>query len=470
MKWLLWPRLNRYIPIWPTPKQAAFMGLPHLEALYGGAAGGGKSVALLAAALMYVDVPGYHALILRRQYRSFEQHGGLVELSKHWLSGTDASWNEAASTWRFPARATLAFRHLREVGHLQGSEFQFIGVDELADAEEPDYLYLFGRLRSRAGSAVPLRMRATSNPIGPGVEWVYERFVMQGRDAGRVFIPASFQDNPHLDRVAYGAALAQLPWFLRGPLEEGRWDIRPEGGLFLRRWFEGCIVEPSHLPAEMTLCRFWDLAATRRRARVDPDHTAGVLLGRADDGRYYVMDVQRAQASDLEAIELITRTAQADRHLAATKGWRSHDSHRTRARGRKRVPDRRAQTPQSRRLRPPRRPANSIEGGSCPAPLGRRRAGGAPTQARGVERSIPGRAVHISPRTSRRPGQCTLGGLRATHLERARAGANHAGAVHPVGDSSRLRAWTGTREGLVVEASPCGDLDRDDGGGDPVDY
>lgn len=61
MKTFLWPRLNSYIPIWPTPKQAAFMCLPHLEALFGSAAGGGKSVALLAAALMYVDVPEYSA-------------------------------------------------------------------------------------------------------------------------------------------------------------------------------------------------------------------------------------------------------------------------------------------------------------------------------------------------------------------------------------------------------------------------
>ncbi|MDP9233573.1 MAG: phage terminase large subunit, partial [Actinomycetota bacterium] len=323
MKTILWPRLNRYIPIWPTPKQAAFMALSDLEALFGGAAGGGKSVALLAAALMFADVPGYSALILRRSYRSFEQHGGLIELSKQWLSRTDATWNEATSTWRFPSGATLAFRHLHDVGHLQGSEYQFIGVDELAEVEEQDYLYLFARLRAKADSSVPCRMRVTCNPVGPGVEWVYQRFLIEGPSASLIFIPARFEDNPHLDQVGYRAALARLPWFLRGALQDGRWDIRPQGGLFLRSWFAGGTLEYPQLPADLTLCRFWDLAATKSRAGSDPDYTAGVLLGRDREGVFYVIDVVRAQASDLEVIELIARTAEADRRLAETKGWRA---------------------------------------------------------------------------------------------------------------------------------------------------
>ncbi|OFW72095.1 MAG: hypothetical protein A2Y55_12575 [Actinobacteria bacterium RBG_16_68_12] len=322
MKTVLWPRLNGYIPVFPTPKQAAFMALPHMEALFGGAAGGGKSVALLAAALMYVDVPGYSALILRRSYRSFEQHGGLVELSKRWLAGTDAVWNEATSTWRFPSGATLAFRHLHDIGHLQGPEYHFIGVDELTEVTELDYLYLFTRLRANAGSPIPARMRVTSNPIGPGVEWVYQRFLIEGASQGRIFIPARFEDNPHLDQAGYRASLAQLPWFLRGALEEGRWDIRPEGGLFLRRWFEGCFVEYPRLPSDLSLCRYWDLAATKARVGADPDCTVGLLLGRDRDGVLSVLDVVRVQASDLEVQDLIVRTAHADRLLAQRKDWR----------------------------------------------------------------------------------------------------------------------------------------------------
>jgi predicted phage terminase large subunit-like protein len=153
------------------------------------------------------------------------------------------------------------------------------------------------------------------------VERVYQRFLIEGASAGRIFIPARFEDNPYLDQVGYRAALAQLPWFLRGALGEGRWDIRPEGGLFLRRWFQACTLEYPRLPPDLTLCRFWDLAATKGRARSDPDYTVGLLLGRDRAGVNYVIDVVRAQASDLEVFELIARTAEADRRLAETKGW-----------------------------------------------------------------------------------------------------------------------------------------------------
>src|SRR2546425_1848509 len=65
---VLRPRLNPFIGLRPTPRPAAFLLLPHREALYGGAVGGGKSLALLMAGVQYVDLPRYHALILRESY------------------------------------------------------------------------------------------------------------------------------------------------------------------------------------------------------------------------------------------------------------------------------------------------------------------------------------------------------------------------------------------------------------------
>ena len=91
---LLTPRLTKYIPWQPTETQAAFLVLDCGEALYGGAAGGGKSVALLMAALQYVDVPGYNALLLRRTFAALSKPGALIDLAHDWLQGTDATWNE----------------------------------------------------------------------------------------------------------------------------------------------------------------------------------------------------------------------------------------------------------------------------------------------------------------------------------------------------------------------------------------
>ncbi|HHB12215.1 MAG TPA: hypothetical protein ENK62_03335, partial [Chromatiales bacterium] len=225
------PRLTRYIPYLPTPKQAAFLLLTQREAFYGGAAGGGKSDALLMGALQYVDVPGYSALVLRRSYADLSLPGALMDRSKAWLSGTDAVWNEMRKTWHFPSGATLTFGYLeREADkyRYQGAEFQYIAFDELTQFSESQYKYLFSRLRRLHGFPVPLRMRSASNPGGMGHEWVMKRFITN-RAPGRIFIPANLDDNPHLDRAEYEESLSHLDKETREQLLKGDWFAAVEG-------------------------------------------------------------------------------------------------------------------------------------------------------------------------------------------------------------------------------------------------
>jgi predicted phage terminase large subunit-like protein len=317
---------SRYVPVELTPKQLAFLLVPNREAFYGGAAGGGKSVALLAAALQYVDVPGYAALLIRRTYGELTQPNGLIDLSKQWLPGTGAVWREADYTWRFPSGATLRFHHLGDTRSslaFQGGEYQFIGVDEVTDIEDENiYRFLFSRLRGKAGSTVPLRMRSASNPIGPGAEWVYQRFIVEGPSRGRIYIPARFEDNPHLDLESYDENLGELDPAMRQQLRYGDWEQRPEGTLFKRAWFTGSVVDVPHIPVGLHLCRYWDLAATEEGRGSDPDYTAGVLLGRDRDGLWYVIDVVRERLTPLGVQKLITQTAQRDRQLAFHHDWR----------------------------------------------------------------------------------------------------------------------------------------------------
>jgi len=316
------PRLSRYIPWRPTPRQAAFLLLPGLEAFFGGAAGGAKSVALLMAALQYADVPGYAALLVRQNYQMLAQPGGLMARAQEWLGPTDAVWNADHHQWRFPSGATLTFRHLQDAGaerNLQGAEYHYIGVDEVTDFTEDQYRFLFSRIRRSADSLIPLRMRAASNPYGPGVEWSYRRFIVEGRAHGIVFIPARLEDNPHLDREAYEASLKELGPLLYRRLRDGDWTIRPEGGLFEASWFDGRFMELRSVPAEIRLCRYWDLAASEQVRGSDADYTAGALLGRDRDGTFYVIDVVRARVSPLGVQQLVQRTAERDRGLARTR-------------------------------------------------------------------------------------------------------------------------------------------------------
>jgi predicted phage terminase large subunit-like protein len=320
----LYPRLSRYIPVDLTPKQLAFLLLPNKEAFYGGAAGGGKSVALLAGALQYADVPGYAALLIRRSYLELMQPNGLIDLSKRWLAGTGAVWRESDYTWRFPGGGTLTFRYLNEARSslsFQGGEYQFIGVDEVAEIDEEAYRFLFSRLRGKRGSVIPLRMRSASNPIGPGTEWVHRRFIVEGPAAGRIYVRALFEDNPHLDLVSYDESLRELAPLMRQRLRHGDWEQRPEGSLFKRAWFAGRFVEDPKIPAGLELCRFWDLAATEEGRAADPDFTAGVLLGRDGEGLWYVIDVVRERLSPLGVQRLALATAESDRALAWERDW-----------------------------------------------------------------------------------------------------------------------------------------------------
>jgi len=86
-----YPSLVRYCPHLPTVSlpQLGFLSLLSREAFYGGAAGGGKSDALLMAALMFVDRPGYAALLLRRTYPQLSKADGLIPRSQEWLASTD---------------------------------------------------------------------------------------------------------------------------------------------------------------------------------------------------------------------------------------------------------------------------------------------------------------------------------------------------------------------------------------------
>jgi len=297
----------------PTAKQLAFLLLENFEeAFYGGAAGGGKSDALLMAALMYVDVPDYAAIIFRKTYQDLSLPGAMMDRAKDWLINTDAKWDDEKKTWRFPSGATLTFGYLdNESDHFryQGAEFQFCGFDELTQHREPQYRYLFSRLRRLKNSTIPIRMRSASNPGGLGHDWVKQRFITEGIKANRPFIPASLDDNPYLDRDEYLKSLANLDPTTREQLLKGDWDARPPGTKFNRTWFE--IVDAA--PADCKRVRRWDMAATEPKKGKDPDWTAGCLMGVSQSTKViYIIDVKRMRGTPLTVENLIKQTAELD--------------------------------------------------------------------------------------------------------------------------------------------------------------
>jgi predicted phage terminase large subunit-like protein len=288
----------------------AFLLLNCREAMYGGAAGGGKSDALLMGALEYADTPGYNAILFRRTYVQLSLPEALMDRAMQWLGGSSAHWNAQKHMWTFPSGARLSFGNLeRDMDKYiyQSAEFQYIGFDELTQFNESQYRYLFSRLRRLEHVDIPLRMRSATNPGGVGHDWVKRRFLIEGAKKGRVFIPARIEDNPSLDRVEYIETLQELDPITRRQLLRGDWTARHGGSKFKREWFQ-VVDQP---PAFGRSVRYWDMAATEPKQGEDPDYTAGARL-KLYQGVYYVEDVVRSQASPRRVESLITQKARLD--------------------------------------------------------------------------------------------------------------------------------------------------------------
>lgn len=306
--------MTKYIPTTPTVKQSAFLLLNDLDVFFGGAAGGGKSECLLMAALQYVDMPGYHAIIFRRTFRDLNQANSIMFRAREWLDETDAHWNDNDKRWTFPSGATLTFAYLEKTWDelkYQGAEYQFIAFDELTQFAENQFTYLFSRLRRKEGSTIPLRMRSASNPGGPGHEWVKQRYIIEGAAQGHIFIPSALDDNPHVDRKAYIASLDHLDPLTKEQLLAGDWDATYDGGMFRREWFQYLDVAPDLTGAKIV--RRWDLAGSEVSPEYpNPDWTAGVKMARMPDDRIVILNVVRFRKTPGGVEKEIRRVAAID--------------------------------------------------------------------------------------------------------------------------------------------------------------
>ncbi len=339
------PYLSKYCPKEISPKQEAFLSAPNLEILYGGAGGGGKTSAILIAALQYADQPNYDALILRRTFAELEMPGATISLSKKWLSGTDAQWRDG-KYWKFPSGATLNFGYLaRDDDRWQygSANYNFIAFDEAAEfPNEITYTFLFSRLRRAEGVKIPPRMRLGANPIGPGAIWLKKRFISfpnadnlrdepcfvcehfhwrepcasidcqcpcNPNSEPRLYIPAKLDDNPFIDKIAYMRSLAQLDPYTREAIANGNWNAKPPGKMFRREWFQPVDDVPHQ--EDVRRIRFWDLAATEEDKNKNPSWTCGVKMSYYRQ-RFYVEHVVRVRKTPGAVKEVVQQTALGD--------------------------------------------------------------------------------------------------------------------------------------------------------------
>lgn len=315
----------------PQPtSQEVFLNTEADIVLYGGAAGSGKTHALLMDALAHIDDPEFNAVYFRQNNTQLE--GGLWIQAKKFFGMFGGVPTEQNKTIKFPSGARIKFAYMEldkhKDGH-QGIEYSAIYWDEFTHFTWSQVSYLMSRMRSAAES--DSYMKCSMNPdkthfvydwVKPFLDehgfpdpemcgriryYVLQEGVLVGdwdRDALQrefpleipqtyTFISGTIDDNPILDFIEpkYRGKLENNTPVNVARLRYGNWDAMPEGSnYFQRSWVQ--IVDK--VPANATRVRSWDIAATLpSELNPNPDWTAGVRMSKDADGIYYVEDVVR---------------------------------------------------------------------------------------------------------------------------------------------------------------------------------
>ena len=351
----------------PQPKQMEFLQCPADICVYGGAAGGGKSFALLMDALHFVNNSKAGYTIFRRNNTDIGGTGGLWETAKEMYNPLGIQSKEKPYyTITFKSGYNVKFAHLQyddTVFRYQGLQLPIIGYDELTHFSKKQFFYMLSRNRVNSVDAgVKPYIRATCNPdpdswVRDLLDWYIDKesgyaipersgvlryFVViddemiWGDTPDEVmqksfcepsditsfsFIPSSLDDNQALLTVdsKYEAKLKAMSRVDYERLRKGNWNIKEGGGKIFRdeyfHYRNGILADDI-----VAVCRAWDLAATEKtKQNKSPDATASCLMGRLIDGRFVILDVSNDCLSAKNVRSLICDKAEQDYSMYGEK-------------------------------------------------------------------------------------------------------------------------------------------------------
>ena len=339
-------------------KQEMFLSSPADIAIYGGAAGGGKTYALLMENARHMNNGGFGSVIFRRNSTQITNEGGLWDTARSIYTGMGAIMTKSPRPMaKFPSGAKITFSHLQyddTVYDYQGAQIPLICFDELTHFSKTQFFYMLSRNRSTCG--VRPYVRATCNPdadswVRKFIDWwidddgypidercgviryffqkdneiiwgdtkeaLMDEYGISSADIKSVtFISASIYDNQKLLEVnpEYLGSLKALSTVEQGRLLLGNWNIKPSAGLYFKR-SQVRIVDtiPSRI---VSIARGWDLAATEiSDSNEDPDRTAGVLMARMENGMFIVLHAHREAYQSSDVRRLVRMSATQDREI-----------------------------------------------------------------------------------------------------------------------------------------------------------
>lgn len=340
--------------------QTTFMNTDADIIFYGGAAGGGKTYAILLECLRYINrIKNFGGVIFRRTIPQIKAEGGIFDESMKIFPFFGAKPNMSELYWRFPKGATISFSHLeheKNVLDWQGSQIAFIGFEELTHFTKRQFFYMMSRNRSNCG-VIPY-IRATMNPeknswIRAFIDWwifpkghplagtadpsrsgvvryfIIEDDVVIWKDRREefddptqaksfTFIAASIMDNKILmeKNPEYLANLKALPRVEREKLLGGNWDAEESpGDYFKKENFRILKERPRNIKR---VIRYWDRAASESDTA---DWTVGLLLAELDTKVWVIMDIVRFRATPGKVLEKVKNITAQDQAEFGWKYW-----------------------------------------------------------------------------------------------------------------------------------------------------
>jgi predicted phage terminase large subunit-like protein len=372
--------MSETVELRPQPgPQEMFLSTSADIAIYGGAAGGGKSYGLLLEGSRHTDIPDFGAVMFRRTSPMITNEGGLWDESNKIYPLLQSKQKETDHSWTFPSGSVVSFSHLQHEKNVldwQGAQICLICFDELTHFTEKQFFYMLSRNRSTCG--VKPYVRATTNPdadswvaefiswwidqetglpimeragklryfirVNDQIKWaddpedlendfqvIYKALPEDIRETTKredfiksvTFIPSNVYDNKKLlaTNPQYLANLLALPLVERERLLGGNWKIKATAGkVFNREWF--AIVEA--LPKIDLICSYWDFAATEKELKGDdPDFTARVMIGYSKaEQKWYILDMLAVQQNPASLEKLFVQTCDLDRAAAKKLGAR----------------------------------------------------------------------------------------------------------------------------------------------------
>lgn len=310
----------------PHEKQREFHAATEFDVLYGGAAGGGKSAAIvmegIRAAARY---PGLRVLLIRRTYDELAESIFPVLAKYGYAEAIGATWNGSERELRFPNRSVIRYRYMEtlvDASRRQGGEYQLLLVDE-STLMPPGVVDILKFERLRTGNGLPvIGVRSTCNPGGPSHSSVKTRYIEATNHGAHTvtdehglsvrFIQAKATDNPHLD-AGYHHKLAAIPDpSRRAAMRDGDWD--QFAGMVFREWRrDRHVVDPFTLPVQ------W-----RRYVGVDYGYVApfAAVWGAIDNDRrlWLYRDLSATQVIEADQARMIRDAQAPDEHVTLYAG------------------------------------------------------------------------------------------------------------------------------------------------------